>query len=120
LPLLKPQRLSASQKEIYDLLNKTMIPWAEKADFQSKTDDGKLIGHFNPILFSPKISLPFLYLQKAEQKHTTLSERVRQVVILSVGAVWKSDYELYAHSAVGRKAGLSEEAIQEMARGETI
>jgi 4-carboxymuconolactone decarboxylase len=117
LPLLKPQALSPTQKEVYDLLNRTMMPWAEKADFQSKTDDGKLIGPFNPILFSPRISSPFLDFQEAEQKHTTLSERVRQVVILSVGAVWKSDYELYAHSAVGRKAGLSEEAIQVLASG---
>jgi len=41
----------------------------------------------------------------AEQKHTSLSRRVCEVVILSVGAVWKYDYEIYAHSAVGRKVG---------------
>lgn len=39
------------------------------------------------------------------------------MVILAVGAVWKSDYELYAHSAAGRKAGLSENAIRTLATG---
>src|ERR1700738_5082267 len=43
LPLLDPQALSIWQKEIYDRLNTTMIPWADGAHVQSKTDDGGLI-----------------------------------------------------------------------------
>ena len=53
LPLLDPKTLSAGQKEVYDLLNKTMIPWTEKSGFQSTTEGGKFIGPFNPILFAP-------------------------------------------------------------------
>jgi len=33
------------------------------------------------------------------EKHTSLSERVRRVVSLATGAVWQSEYELYAQSA---------------------
>ncbi len=117
LPLLDPQALSAAQKEVYDRINTTMVPWADNAHFQSKTDGGKLIGPFNPVLFSPGITSRFLDLQDAEAKHSTLSERVRQVVILAVGSVWKSSYELYAHSAVARKAGISEEAIRTLTAG---
>jgi len=117
LPLLNPQALSVAQKEIYDRLNTTMIPWANGAHFQSKTDDGRLIGPFNPVLFNLGITSRFLDLQDAEEKHTSLSKRVRQVVILAIDAVWKSDYELYAHSAVARKAGISEEAIRTLAVG---
>ena len=47
-----------------------------------------------------------------------MTERVRQVIILTVGAVWKSDYERYAHSAVARKAGLSEATVRALAQGE--
>ena len=94
-----------------------MVPWAEQGGFRSKTADGKLIGPFNPVLFSPALGGAFLDLQAAEQSHTTLSKRVREVVILSVGAVWKSDYELYAHKAVGRSVGLSEEAVRTLAGG---
>ena len=117
LPLLDPQTLSAGRKEVYDQLIKTMIPWADQSGFQSKTEGGKLIGPFNPILFSPGISPSFIQFQIDESKHTTLSERVRQVVILTVGAVWQSDYERYAHSAVARKAGISDEAIRTLAAG---
>ena len=117
LPLLDPAKLSETQREVYDLANSTMVPWAEAAHFQSKTADGRLIGPFNPVLFAPEMATCFSDLQAAEARHTPLSERVRQVVILAVGAVWKADYELYAHSAVARKAGLSEAAIRSLASG---
>ena len=56
-------------------------------------------------------------LQFAEQVHTSLSARVREIVILAVGAVWQADYELYAHLAVARKAGLSEDTARAVATG---
>lgn len=117
LPLLDPRALSGAQKEIYDRMNRTFVSWSDRIHFQTKTEDGRLIGPFNPILFSPSISSSFLDLHDAEEKYTSLDERVRQVVILVVGAVWKSDYELYAHSAAARKAGLSENAIRTLATG---
>ena len=80
--------------------------------------DGRLIGPFNPVLFSPEIANAFLALQLVEEKHTALSERVRQVVILSIGSVWKASYELYAHAAAARMAGLSDDTIGALAAGE--
>ena len=117
LPLLDPADLNDAQKAVYDRLANTMVRWADQAGFQSTTDGGKLIGPFNPVLFDPGITPAFLDLQDAEQKHTTLSERVRQVVILSVGAVWRSEYELYAHGAVARKAGLTDDMIKMVVAG---
>jgi 4-carboxymuconolactone decarboxylase len=58
-----------------------------------------------------------LELQETEQKNTSLNQRVRQVVILAVGAVWKSNYELYAHGAAAQKAGISEDAIRTLTTG---
>ena len=117
LPLLDPQTLSLAQKQTYDRLNRTWIPWGESVHVQSKTADGRLIGPYNPILFSPAISSSFLDLQETEQKHTSLSQRVRQVVILAVGTVWKSSYNLYAHEIAAQKAGISEDAIRTLTTG---
>jgi 4-carboxymuconolactone decarboxylase len=114
---LDPQALSAPQKKTYDRLNTTWVAWADSVPFQSKTEDGRFIGPFNPILFSPTISSSFLELQEVEQENTSLGQRVRQVVILAVGAVWKSNYELYAHSAAARKAGIPEDAIRTLTTG---
>ncbi|TXM99027.1 carboxymuconolactone decarboxylase family protein [Methylobacterium sp. WL64] len=117
LPLLKPDALSPAQKNTYDTIDTTMVPWAEKSGFQAKNEDGTLIGPFNGILLSPAITDAFLALQAAEQEHTTLTARVRQIVILTVGAVWQCDYERYAHEAVARKAGLPDEAIRSLSKG---
>ena len=54
----------------------------------------------------------------AEATSTSLNNRVRQVVILTVGAVWKSPYELYAHSAEARQAGLPDEVIEALVAGQ--
>ena len=117
IPLFDPRELTAPQRVIYDTMNKTMIPWAAKAGFQAKLENGKLIGPFNTILLSPEIGASFLALQEAEQAHTSLNERVRQVVILTVGALCKSEYERYAHRAVGRQAGFSESAVHALSEG---
>ena len=117
LELLDPAGLTGAQRAVYDRLSATMVRWADESGFQSTTDGGRLIGPFNPVLLSPGITPAFLDLQDAEQANTSLDERVRQVVILSVGAVWRSAYELYAHTAVARKAGLPDGVIQALASG---
>jgi 4-carboxymuconolactone decarboxylase len=55
---------------------------------------------------------------EAEATSTSLDNRVRQVVILTVGAVWNSPYELYAHSAEARHAGLPDEVIEALVAGQ--
>ncbi|WP_428395192.1 carboxymuconolactone decarboxylase family protein [Lichenicoccus sp.] len=116
IPLLDPAALTGEQRAIYDRLKHTMVKWADASGFQS-TEGDRLIGPFNPVLLSPGITPAFLDLQDAEQANTSLDGRVRQVVILAVGAVWRSPYELYAHAAVAAKAGLSETAIRALVSG---
>lgn len=120
IALYDPQELTAAQQAVYETIDTKMVPWAEAAGFQAKLDDGKLVGPFNTILLSPEIAASFLALQASEQEHTSLSERVRQVVILTVGAVWKCDYERYAHAAVARKAGFSEEIVSALSEGSNV
>ena len=59
-----------------------------------------------------------MQLQSVEGKSTSLTERVRQIVILTVGSVWNAPYELYAHSAVAQTAGFMTEAIEALAKGD--
>jgi hypothetical protein len=65
-----------------------MISWAMATGFQGKTEDGCLIGPFDPILYSPGISTAFMDLHDAEEAHTSIDEQVRQVALLAVGSVW--------------------------------
>jgi 4-carboxymuconolactone decarboxylase len=118
LPLLAPGDLADSQKQLYQRMRTNQIPWANRHKFIGMTDDERLIGPFNPLLYSPEVGTGFLDFEGAEERSSSLDDRVRQVVILSVGSVWRSEYEIYAHSAVARQAGLSEETIRALQNGE--
>jgi 4-carboxymuconolactone decarboxylase len=100
-------------------MDDTLIAWGKQSGFVVKTNDGKFIGPFNPSLYSPGITEGFSNFMDAEPKYTKLDKRTRQIVILTVGGVWNSPYEVYAHSAEARKVGLPEEAIQALASGES-
>ena len=117
LPLRGKSELSGAQSTLYEAMDKDLIPWARKSGFKASTGDGRLLGPFNPLLYSPMVGQGFLEYLSAERKHTSLSAKVREVIILSVGAVWRSAYELYAHTAVADKAGLERETIEALAAG---
>lgn len=118
LPLVDRESLAPAQRDLYDHMMEIVVPWADSAGFVACTDDGRFVGPFNPALLNPAIGSAFLELQFTEHARTSLSQRARQVVILTVGAVWRAPYELYAHSAVGRHAGISDEAVRTLAAGE--
>ena len=117
LPLLRAAGLSPEQTQLYERMRGSVVPWADKAGFRAALDDGRMIGPFNPFLFSPAMGSALLALDDAEQQHTSLDARTRQVVVLTVGAVWACDYERYAHAAVSAKAGLSASAIHDLSHG---
>ena len=117
LALLRPADLSADQRQLYDLLQATELAGAKKAGFEGQTAAGEPIGPFNAMLRSPEIATAVLGVVGALGQHSALSEPVRQVVILTVGAAWRAAYELYAHTIATRNAGLPEAAIQRLAAG---
>jgi len=119
LPLLDPKELAPAQAKLYKVMENTLIAWGNQSGFVVQTGDGKFIGPFNPSLYSPAITDGFSTFMDAEPKNTKLDKRTRQVVILTVGAVWNSPYELYAHTKEARKVGLPEGAIQALASGES-
>ena len=92
LPLLSPAALQGEQAQLYQVLTSTMVSWASASGFRGATEDGRLIGPFNPFLYSTGITPGFLKWMEAETKHTSLSKRVHEVVVLSVGAVWNSAF----------------------------
>src|ERR1700684_3680379 len=117
LPLLDADTLDTEQRQLVDYLMSTFVPWSNTTGFDSRTPDGRFIGPFNALLRSPAVAGPFLQFQISEGHHTSLSDRVRQVVILAVGAVWAADYELYAHSAVARHHGIPDDTVRSLAAG---
>jgi 4-carboxymuconolactone decarboxylase len=119
LPLSQPADLSPEQHRLFDHITATVVPWAQRGGFAATDADGRLIGPFNPSLLNPSIATALLALQAAEEKHTSLHPRVREIVILTVGAVWRAPYELYAHSAAASRVGLPPSVVATLAAGGT-
>jgi 4-carboxymuconolactone decarboxylase len=118
LPSLQPSDLDAVQRELYDSLVGNEVPWADRSRVQAIAPDGSLLGPFNALLFSPVLGAAQLGVFRADKRSTSLSPRVHEIVVLTVGAAWSSAYELYAHSAVAKTAGLPDDAIQALASGQ--
>ncbi len=115
LPLLPPASLQPAARALYDRLVAGRL--GQASPFTSKIDSGELIGPFNAFLYAPGISGGFIDFHEAEEQATPLSARVREVVILSIGAVWASAYELYAHRAVAARVGFSPEIVAALVAG---
>ena len=118
LPLLAPDELDTAQKQVYDKMMQEQVPWAAKSGFTAATPDGRLLGPFNALLYSPEVGQAYLDYFTAEKKNTSLSERIHEIVILTVGAAWGSAYDLYAQAAVGLPGGLPDDVIQAIVSGQ--
>jgi 4-carboxymuconolactone decarboxylase len=117
LPLLTPAELDPEQAQLRDRLAATRGADARAAGFALELPGGEVIGPFNAFLRVPGI---FQALQQwaAAIRHYDLPADVQQVAILTVGAAWHSDYEVYAHTAEARHAGVPENAIESIVAGQ--
>ncbi|MFP5068771.1 carboxymuconolactone decarboxylase family protein [Pseudonocardia nantongensis] len=117
LPRNETLDLDDDQRAAVEALHERQVPWAERSGFVATDSDGGLLGPFNAFALRPAQGRAFQRWVGTDQRHSTLPEPVREVVILTVGAAWQADYELYAHAAAARTAGLSEEAVAALRAG---
>jgi 4-carboxymuconolactone decarboxylase len=120
LPLVDPAAFTGAQRQLFDRVTTTRERRANDAGFRITTPDGRLIGPFNACLLHPEVALKLLEFSSTAQSQTSLSDRVREVVILAVGAVWDARFELYAHSALAHQSGLSAESITALVNGRLL
>ncbi|MHC3473604.1 carboxymuconolactone decarboxylase family protein [Streptomyces sp. 7R007] len=110
LSLFLPAHLSPEQRALYEEI--VDGPRAGQQLFALVDDQGRLHGPFNAMLSSPRLGIALQALGAAIRFATNLPPRVRESAILTVATVWDSDFERYAHEAVGRAAGLTEAELR--------
>jgi 4-carboxymuconolactone decarboxylase len=107
IPKLPPAELDDEQRALYDA-----IAGGRRAQgpqlFRLSDADGCLEGPFNAFLLQPRLGSALQALGAAVRYETALDDRSREIAILVVAAHWRSDFERYAHEAVGRAAGLTD------------
>ena len=114
LPLIAQADLSPEQRPIYE----DMRAGIEKSfqGFKSITENGSLMGPWNPWLHEPKFGKPIWELTKALSTSPSLPKPVREVAV--TGAKFRSAYEIYAHVMIAERRGLSDDKIATIVAGQ--
>jgi len=113
LPLADPGTLTGARRDLYESLKTTWVAYAEELGVQATTEDGRLIGPFNAMLLHPEVAVKLNEFQAAEAKNTTLPPRIRELVIIAVGAVWLAGYAVtlnYFVPKIEKLSGVMSEA----------
>lgn len=106
LPLLDPADLTAEQLAVYRAI--TGGPRSADATAAPVRDSGgRLLGPFNAMLYSPAVGAAVQSLGAAIRYATSLTDREREIAVLVVAAHHRSEFELFAHEPLARRAGLT-------------
>ena len=116
LPRLTPDRLTPAQAEVYEAI--AGGPRAAGPQlFALKDAEGALNGPFGIMLHQPALGLALQELGAAVRYRTSLTGRCREIAILQAAVVADSAFEWYAHEAVGRAAGLTDDELDALREG---
>lgn len=108
--------MNEEQRAVYDAI--TGGPRAAGPQhFALVAPDGSLNGPFGLMVQVPALGAPLQELGAAIRYRTSLSDREREIAILTVARITGSDFERYAHEAVGRAAGLTAEELERLRDG---
>jgi 4-carboxymuconolactone decarboxylase len=115
--MLVPADLDDQRRALYDAI--AAGPRAAGPRLFALTDAaGRLNGPFNAMLFAPEVGTALQELGAAIRYRSSLTARIREMAILVVAAHWDSAFERYAHEAVGRVAGLTDEELRSLRDGD--
>ncbi len=106
---IAPGDLTPVQKPLYDDMRKGIA--SNFNAFIVEREDGALMGPWNPWLHEPRIGKAIWDLTLAMTAEASLSDNVRQIAILVVGARFDAAYEIYAHIAVAEREGMKPERL---------
>lgn len=116
LDLIPPAELSPAQRDLYEAI--AGGPRASQAGTVPITDaDGRLLGPFAVMLLSPEVGHAVQQVGAKIRFGTALTGRERELAILSVAGVLRSDFERLAHEPAARALGLAQEQIDAVLAG---
>ena len=116
-PRIEPILPSGWNAEIHDALGAfpkgrdfVLARWAEGSDLRGMHLLGTLARY-------PALAKAFLTFNAHVAGASSLTARERELLILRISWLRRSDYELVQHLVLGRRAGLSEEEIERIGHG---
>ena len=113
LPLLDVIALTDEQRAVYDAIVDSR---GGRSDGFAD-GEGRLLGPFNAMLYSPRVGLPLQEFGAAIRFQTGFTARERELATLVVAAHNHSAYEWYSHERIGRRAGLTPDELAAVRTG---
>lgn len=109
IPWPRPDELDAARRAVHDSV--VGGPRSGEPAFAMTDDEGRLHGPFNVMIAAPGPGLALSGLGAALRFRTSLTDRVREITILTLAVLHRSSFEWYAHDAVARRIGMTEGEI---------
>lgn len=114
LPHPTREDLPPEARKIYDA-----IAGSRSANSTVVDGEGRLVGPFNAMVHaSPPMGDALQRLGAAIRYEGVLPDRARELAILTVAAGRGSEFEWFAHTGPGAAAGLSDDTLESIARGD--
>ena len=106
-------------------LDAPRIPPVQKADWtdaqrellQPYEESGQLINVFTTVANHPDLMRDFLVFVSHRLQRNTLPERDREMLILRIGWLSKSEYEWSQHVVIGKSVGLTDRDVEHIVDG---
>lgn len=114
--LAAPSDLSPEQHVLYEAIT-TGARTSGVQHFDITDAHGNLQGPFGLMLHIPRVGRPLQDLGSALRFQTSLTDREREIAILTVARITDCHFERHAHNAVGAAVGLSSEELDALASG---
>jgi alkylhydroperoxidase family enzyme len=109
--------LAGDELELFDRLAGAERP-AQKARFPRVGPDGALEGPFNALLLNPALGRSMAEVGAQVRYSSTLTDRCREIAILTVAAQADSAYEWAAHADIAHVVGLADAEIEALRSGQ--
>ena len=116
LAWLTPEELDDEQRALYEAILGGPRATAPRS-FPMVDEMGRFHGPFNAMLVDPNVGEAAQQLGAAVRYRTALGDRCREIAILEVARLHRSNFEFYSHACVGSLAGLTDDEIEALASG---
>src|SRR4051794_37281341 len=111
LPYLRRDDLNEKGIEVWESVSRTR-------GVSAVNDDGGLVGPFNAFLHAPEVGARLSDLGAHLRFGTSVPRRTLELVIITVGAHWKAEFEWWAHARMAREAGVPDAVVDAIGAGE--
>ncbi len=116
-PRIQPRPPSDWDAEVFDALAVMMRPGDSEAAQRNEPGAPRVVNALAVLMRYPALAKAFLTFNRHLLFASSLSDRIRELLILRIGWLRRAEYEWAQHVLLAQKAGLRKEEIEAVKQG---